>query len=138
MSNTARIFAGLLVAFHLFAFVVEVFLWMDPAVHGPAIQTLNPDSTVPIADQAAVLRTLFINQGFYNLFLAAGAAIGIVQIAKGQSASGIALLRFAAAMACGAGLVLLATTQATTTALAQAGLGAAVLVLLWRGALPHR
>jgi putative membrane protein len=74
------------------------------------------------ADDAAVVRPMAFNQGFYNLFLALGIAVGLVLVASGQEATGRPIVLFACACMVGAGVVLVATNRRFLTAAAiQAG-----------------
>jgi len=138
MTSGAKVFVGLVIAFHVLAFVAEAILWMSPAVHGIAVARLNPGLQIDVLQQAAVLRALFINQGFYNLLLALGGLGGLVLLGRGHREAGVALVRYACVFAVGAGLVLLATTSAYAGAFLQAGLGAIALLLTFRGAPAHR
>ena len=70
IGTLALVFAGLAALLHVYIFVLESVRWTKPAtwrVFGIADQQ-TADATKPMA----------YNQGFYNLFLAIGAAIGIV------------------------------------------------------------
>ena len=69
MRVVSLIFAGLAAAMHLYIFWMESLRWERP-------ETRKIFGTSP--EQAAVTRQLAFNQGFYNLFLALGAAIGVV------------------------------------------------------------
>jgi len=55
---------------------------------------------------AEVARSFAYNQGFYNLFLAAGVAIGVALVAAGDVVSGRAVTLFACGSMLAAGLVL--------------------------------
>jgi putative membrane protein len=57
-------------------------------------------------EQAAVVRSFAYNQGFYNLFLAIGVAIGLGLIAAGNADAGRALVLFACGSMVAAGIVL--------------------------------
>lgn len=71
------------------------------------------------AEDAAILRPMAFNQGFYNLFLAIGIAVGLVLVASGTDAvAGRALVLFACACMVGAGVVLVATNRRFLTAAA--------------------
>lgn len=66
----ALVFAGLAALLHVYIFVLESVRWSHPSVwriFGLTSQEAA-DTTKPMA----------YNQGFYNLFLAIGAAIGVV------------------------------------------------------------
>lgn len=74
------------------------------------------------AEDAAIVRPMAFNQGFYNLFLAAGIVAGLLMVAAGQLEAGRAIVLFACACMVGAGAVLLATNRRFLTAAAiQAG-----------------
>jgi len=65
----ALVFAGLAALLHVYIFVLESVRWTQPKTW----------KVFGIADQQAAeaTRSLAYNQGFYNLFLAIGAAVGI-------------------------------------------------------------
>jgi putative membrane protein len=63
METLANLVILLVILFHAYAFVMEAFLWETP-------RALKAFGTT--AAFAASSRTLAINQGVYNLFLAAG------------------------------------------------------------------
>jgi putative membrane protein len=85
---------------HVYFFVLESLWFMRPAVW----RRFGIEST----DDAEVTRSFAYNQGFYNLFLAAGVAIGLALIAAGDAASGRAVTLFACGSMVAAGLVLVA------------------------------
>lgn len=66
----ALVFAGLAALLHVYIFVLESVRWTQPKTW----------KVFGIADQqgADVTKPMAYNQGFYNLFLAVGTAIGIV------------------------------------------------------------
>ncbi|MCM3501363.1 DUF1304 domain-containing protein [Microbacterium sp. P26] len=66
----ALAFAGLAALLHVYIFVLESVRWTQPKTW----------RTFGIADQQAadVTKPMAYNQGFYNLFLAIGAFVGIV------------------------------------------------------------
>lgn len=66
----ALVFAGLAALLHVYIFVLESVRWTEPKTW----------RTFGIADQQAadVTKPMAYNQGFYNLFLAIGAFVGIV------------------------------------------------------------
>ncbi|KQM40649.1 DUF1304 domain-containing protein [Microbacterium sp. Leaf203] len=70
MGILALVFAGLAALLHVYIFVLESVRWTQPKTW----------KVFGIADQQAadVTKPMAYNQGFYNLFLAVGAAIGIV------------------------------------------------------------
>ncbi|WP_440708087.1 DUF1304 domain-containing protein [Herbiconiux sp. YIM B11900] len=101
MGILAAVFVGLAALVHVYIFVLESLRWRHPAtwkVFGLTSQA-DADTTAPLA----------YNQGFYNLFLAIGAAVGIVLIFTPAYAAGFALALFSAGSMLAAALVLLST-----------------------------
>ena len=99
---------------HAWFFVLESVLFERPTV----FRRFGLRS----ADDAAIVRPMAFNQGFYNLFLAIGIAAGIVLVTTGQEAAGAAIVLFACACMVGAGVILVATNRRFLSAAAiQAG-----------------
>lgn len=97
----ALVFAGLAALLHVYIFVLESVRWSHPSVwriFGIASQEVA-DTTKPMA----------YNQGFYNLFLALGAGIGILLWAVNgvDDVAGRTLLLFSLGSMVAAALVLL-------------------------------
>jgi putative membrane protein len=98
MHVIAIIAAGLAALIHVWFFVMESLWFMRPSVHGRfGLKT---------PEQAAIVRSFAYNQGFYNLFLAVGVAIGLGLIWAGQRDAGRAIVFFACGSMVAAGLVL--------------------------------
>ena len=90
-------FALAAAAIHVWFFVLESLLFMRPAVYrrfGLASE-----------DEARVVRSFAYNQGFYNLFLAVGAAWGALAALRNEGA-GHPIMLFACASMVAAGIVL--------------------------------
>jgi len=70
IGTLALVFAGLAAVLHVYIFVLESVRWTQPKTW----------RTFGIADQQAadITKPMAYNQGFYNLFLAIGAFVGIV------------------------------------------------------------
>ena len=83
---------------HVYFFVLESLWFMRPAVW--ARFGIESDA------DAQVTRSFAYNQGFYNLFLAVGVAIGIVLVGLGDTAAGRAITLFACGSMIAAGIVL--------------------------------
>ena len=92
---TAAAIAALI---HVYFFVLESLWFMRPAVW--ARFGLDSDA------DARITRSFAYNQGFYNLFLAAGVVIGFALVALGDPASGRAIVLFACGSMIAAGVVL--------------------------------
>ena len=83
MAIAALVFAALAALAHVYIWVLESLLWTAPrtrAVFGTS------------EDEAATTKLLALNQGFYNLFLAVIAAVGVIAFAIGGAAVGSALI----------------------------------------------
>ena len=93
--------ASLAALLHLYIFVMESFLWTTPRVR----------ATFGITDdvQAEHTKPLAYNQGFYNLFLAIGGALGIVLMATDAHEAGFAIALFSVGSMLAAALVLVST-----------------------------
>ena len=89
MSVVASVVVGLAALLHCYIFWMESIAWTRPEVW----------RRFGVADQAAadVTRPMAYNQGFYNLFLGLGAALGIVLLAVGYGTSGRTLMLFCTA-----------------------------------------
>lgn len=99
------IVASVVVAFaallHAVIFMLESVLWTRPQIwrrFGVADQ-----------QQADTTRPMAYNQGFYNLFLGLGAALGLILFLTGAEAAGTALVLFTTACMTLAACVLLTT-----------------------------
>jgi len=99
MTTVALVFAGLAALLHVYIWTMESLTWRKPATwkrFGVASQ-----------EDAETQRSFAFNQGFYNLFLAIIAGLGIAHVATGRHAeAGWALVLAATASMLGAALVL--------------------------------
>ena len=83
---------------HIWFFVLESLWFMRPRVWGRFGLASQAEATV--------VRSFAYNQGFYNLFLAAGVAIGLALIAMGDPVAGRAIVLFACGSMIAAAIVL--------------------------------
>ncbi|MEO6282929.1 MAG: DUF1304 family protein [Dyadobacter sp.] len=120
ISGRTGLLINIVVIVHLMFFLLEAVLWMQPAVYSPLIVLLDNPVSSPYPLQALVLKNLFINQGFYNLFLVGAGLAGQWLVYKGRSSAGLALILFMCFAATGAGIVLAASTKAYLLAAFQA------------------
>jgi len=92
------VFVALAALIHVYIFVLESLRWRRPTTW----------KTFGIRDQsdADILAPMAYNQGFYNLFLAIGAALGVILL-PGIEPAGLALIFLAAGSMLAAALVLL-------------------------------
>jgi putative membrane protein len=123
MITAALIFAALAALLHVYIiFTMESLTWTSP-------RTRAAFGTTP--EEAETTKLLAFNQGFYNLFLAIVAGIGIAGVALGHKAVGAVLL-FAGvgSMAAAAVVLLLSAPDKARAALTQGTFPAIAIVLL--------
>jgi putative membrane protein len=123
----ATLVVALAAALHVGIFIMESVAWTRPAIW----------KRFGVADQAAAETTkpLAYNQGFYNLFLAIGAIIGVVLFAAGLTGAGLALVILSLGSMLAASIVLLTTGRGYIRAALTQGilpLAGLVLILLAR------
>lgn len=119
MILASLIFASIAALLHVYIFTMESITWTKPKTW----KTFSITSQV----DAETTKPLAYNQGFYNLFLAIGALIGIVAVAMGApqvgwtlvfSSCGSMLLAALVLAASGKKYLRAATLQGTTPLLA--------------------
>lgn len=103
MVIAGAVFVALAAVLHVYIFLMESIWWTAP----PTWRRFG------VANQADAdtIRPMAYNQGFYNLFLAVGAALGLFLYFTDQRAPGAALVLFSAGS-----MVLAATVLATSGA----------------------
>jgi putative membrane protein len=115
----AIVFSALAALLHVAIFFLESVLWMRPATwkrFGLRSQ-----------DEAATIRPMALNQGFYNLFLAIGIFVAYFLLPHpGLHAAGVMLILFCCASMLAAALVLVVSNPK----LARAAITQGVLPLL--------
>jgi putative membrane protein len=109
MNAITQLFAVLAGLIHVWAFAMESLLFRRPAVQR---------IMVGHADVEPGVYLWAFNQGFYNLFIAAGAIGGVIAAHSGYATEGRAIALYACAVMAGAGVVLVVSDRR-----------------LWRGAL---
>ncbi|MDR6972469.1 DUF1304 domain-containing protein [Leifsonia shinshuensis] len=122
----ATVVVTLAAALHIVIFFMESVAWTRPTVW----------RRFGVASQAAAdtVRPMAYNQGFYNLFLAIGAVVGLILYGVGQHAAGLALIIFTTASMIAAAVVLVTTGRGyLRPALIQGTLPLLGLVLLLVG-----
>ena len=102
----ATVFAALAAVRHVYIFLMESVQWTQPRVW--------KRFGVPDQATADAIKPMAYNQGFYNLFLAVGATIGLVLFATGGAGTvadvaGRTLMLFTLGSMVAAALVLLST-----------------------------
>lgn len=116
---------ALAAALHVGIFIMESVGWTRPAVW----------KRFGVADQdaAEITKPLAYNQGFYNLFLAIGAIVGVILFGAGMRDVGMALIVFTMASMVLAALVLVTTGKGFVRAALIQGilpLGGLVLIFM--------
>ena len=99
----ATLVVALAAVLHVLIFALESVFWTRPGVW----------KRFSVKDQASadITKPMAYNQGFYNLFLAIGALVGVIAYGVGQHAIGLTLVFFT--MTC---MVLAAVVLVTTGA----------------------
>jgi putative membrane protein len=103
MPIIAGVAAALAALVHVYFFVLES-LWFERPSVGARFGLRTPE-------QIATVRPMAFNQGFYNLFLAAGIVGGLLLVATGSTATGRPIVLFACACMVGAGVVLVTSNR---------------------------
>lgn len=107
------IFIFLAAVFHVYVFTLESLTWHRPKTW----KTFG----LPSQEHADIIGPMAFNQGFYNLFLAKGALIGLVLLAFNTTV-GFTLMLFSALCMVGAGVVLFfSVKKSRRAAIIQAG-----------------
>jgi putative membrane protein len=97
MNAVAQVFAVITGLVHLWAFLMESVLFRRPAVHRVFLVR---------SEEVPAVRLWAFNQGFYNLFFAAGAIGGVVVLHTGDVDVGRTLVLFTCGSMFLAGIVL--------------------------------
>jgi putative membrane protein len=97
MNAVAQIFAVIAALFHVFAFGLESVFFSRPAAQRLLLGRTETHSGV---------RLWAFNQGFYNLFLAAGPVAGLIAYHSGGVEAGRALVIYGCAFMAACGVVL--------------------------------
>jgi putative membrane protein len=126
MNPVALMFATIAGLLHIAIFAMESLLLLRPVVWQRFLLTSQAE--------AEVVRPWALNQGFYNLFLAAGALGGVIASLSGVGAPATAIVAFSCGCMVAAGAVLIATDRRMLrAALLQAGPPLVALIALTVG-----
>ncbi|MEB3983116.1 DUF1304 domain-containing protein [Mycobacterium sp. 663a-19] len=125
MTAAGLVFAALAALLHVYIFTMESLTWTSARTRATFGTT---------AEEAETTKLLAFNQGFYNLFLAVVAGIGVAAVAMGHKAVGAALV-FAGvgSMAAAAIVLLLSSPDKARAALTQGAFPVVAVVLLALG-----
>jgi putative membrane protein len=115
----ACVFAALAALLHVYIFVLESLRWEDPATR----RTFGTTEEI-----AAITKPLAYNQGFYNLFLGIGTAVGVALMGSNRDAA-VALVVFGVGSMLAAALVLITSDSSKARAAVVQGLFPALALL---------
>ncbi|NYF17255.1 putative membrane protein [Microbacterium sp. AK009] len=97
------VFAAIAALIHVYIFVLESLTWTSARTR----RTFGVRSL----EEAQVTKALAFNQGFYNLFLAVSALLGIVLVTAGATTVGATLVFAGTGSMVAAGLVLILSNR---------------------------
>ena len=126
MISAALIFSALAALLHVYIFVMESLTWTSPRTRAVFGTT---------TEEAQTTKMLAFNQGFYNLFLAVVAAVGIVFAVAGHRNVGAALVFASVGSMLAAAVVLLASSPDKARAAVTQGVFPLIAVVLLGAAL---
>ncbi len=127
MLTVAAILSVLAALLHVYIFVMESLTWTSPRTRAVFGMT---------EEEAQTTRVLAFNQGFYNLFLAIVALLGVAGFFAGASVVGVALMFAGVGPMLAAAVVLLASApDKARAAIIQGSLPLVAVVLLIIGAV---
>lgn len=128
MVTVGLVFAVLAALLHVYIFVLESLRWTEP-------RTRAVFGTTP--EEAETTRLMAFNQGFYNLFLAVIALVGVLMVVVGGdfTAGGALIFAGLGAMLGAAVVLMLSARDKARAAVTQGILPLIALVLLGAAAL---
>lgn len=121
MVAAALMFAALAAVLHVYIFTMESLTWTSKRTRATFGTT---------AEEAETTKLLAFNQGFYNLFLAIVAGIGIAAILAGHRDVGAALVLAGVGSMAAAAVVLMISARDKARAAVTQGLFPAIAVAL--------
>lgn len=107
------VLAAAAAAFHVYIFVLESVRWTEPSTRRIFGVRSQADSET--------MRPLAFNQGFYNLFLAIAAVLGVILVLAGARVAGVTLALAGTGMMLAAALVLVLSDRTRLRAAALQG-----------------
>ncbi|PPF44918.1 DUF1304 domain-containing protein [Pseudoclavibacter sp. AY1F1] len=122
MLVAALVFAALAALLHVYIFVLESIRWTS--------ESTRKTFGVPSLEVAETLKPMAFNQGFYNLFLAIMAGLGVVLAFDGHTAIGATLVFAGAGSMLLAAIVLIANDRTKLRAGATQGTFPLIAVVL--------
>ncbi|MBO3731655.1 DUF1304 domain-containing protein [Glycomyces niveus] len=113
MLIAVQILAALAGLVHVYIWVMESLRFTDPTVHRGLFRTPT--------EHVETVRSWAYNQGWYNLFLAIGALLGVA-VVRAEHTVGMTLIWFACGSMLGAALVLVLKDRSMASAALKQGL----------------
>jgi putative membrane protein len=120
MLIAVQILAALAGLLHVYIWVMESLRFADPKVHRGVFRVATED--------VEAVRPWAFNQGWYHLFLAIGAIVGVA-VVRSEAAVGMTLIVFACGSMLAAALVLVLTDRSMAPAALKQGLLPALALL---------
>lgn len=121
MTVAGLVLAALAALLHVYIFVMESITWTSPGTRRVFGTT---------EEEALATRSMALNQGFYNLFLAIEVAVGIVLHVVGHEDVGVALVLAGVGSMLAAALVLVVSSPDKASAAVKQGAFPLVAVVL--------
>ena len=121
MTVAGLVLAALAALLHVYIFVMESITWTSPGTRRVFGTT---------EEEALATRSMALNQGFYNLFLALEVAVGIVLHVVGHEDLGVALVLAGVGSMLAAALVLVVSSPDKASAAVKQGAFPLVAVVL--------
>ncbi len=121
MTVAGLLLAALAALLHVYIFVMESITWTSPGTRRVFGTT---------EEEALATRSMALNQGFYNLFLAIEVAVGIVLHVVGHEDVGVALVLAGVGSMLAAALVLVVSSPDKASAAVKQGAFPLVAVVL--------
>ena len=123
MPSLSIVFASLAAILHVLFFLMESLFFMNPKVY----KTFGAKS----GEEANILRLLYFNQGFYNLFLALGIFGGVILLNGIYAAAGKGIILFSCGNMFLASVVLLISKPKMLRGVLIQGLCPVIAILAW-------
>lgn len=128
MVTAALVFAALAAVLHVYIWTMESFTWTSKRTRATFGTT---------AEEAETTKLLAFNQGFYNLFLAVVAGVGIVLVLLDRRVPGAALIFAGVGSMAAAAVVLLISARDKARAAVTQGLFPVIALGLLAASVAH-
>lgn len=123
MPTISILFAVIAACLHVAFFLMESVFWMNPKAH--------KNFGIPNLQIAEQFKLTYLNQGFYNLFLAIGVFAGIYFLQSEDMTAGKTLILFCCSSMFGASMVLLVSKPGMLRGVFIQGLAPLASIVSW-------